>query len=264
MTALPFHYTDTGNPQGSAVMFVHAFPLTEQMWEDQVTALKKDYRILTLDIRGFGQSELGHPYTLESVVDDVISLLDHLKIQKSVLCGLSMGGYVALRTVQRNPDRFRALILADTKSEPDLDSSKLGRYKAIQAIEEKGLAAFVDDFIGKSVAPPTDGTKSSAFVRAQKIALTNKASAVEAGLLALISRTDTTADLGKINIPTLILQGELDSVIPMSSAKDLNQKIPGSKFFVISKAGHLSNLDNPQEFNAKLVEFLAGLDETHE
>jgi len=256
---ISFHYTETGNLRGPAVVFVHAFPMSEKMWDDQVAALQKDYRVITLDIRGFGQSKLHHPYTLEFVVDDVIALLDHLKIEKTVLCGLSMGGFVGLRAVQRNPDRFRGLVLADTKSEPDLDSSKIGRYKGIKSIEEKGLSAFVDEFVGKSLAPSVDGEKSLIFVKAKKIAMKNKVSGVEAGLLALTSRTDTSADLGKIQVPTLILQGELDAVILMTSAKLLNEKIQGSKFSVIPKAGHLSNLDNPKEFNSKLIEFLEGL-----
>ena len=260
MKTLPFHFTDTGNPQGPSVVFVHAFPMSEKMWDDQVSALKKDYRILTFDVRGFGRSELRHPYTLEFVVDDLISMIDHLKIEKTVLCGLSMGGYVALRAVQRNPNRFHALVLADTTSEPDSDSAKLGRYKAIQTIEEKGLATFVDEFIAKSLAPHADQKKSPAFARAHEIAMANNPAALEAGLLALISRTDTSADLGKIKIPTLILHGDQDSVIPLSAATALNQKIPGSKIFVITQAGHLSNLDNPQEFNAKLIEFLAALE----
>lgn len=256
---LPFHYTETGNLRGPSVVFVHAFPMNEKMWDDQVAALKKDYRVITLDIRGFGKSKLSHPYTLEFVVDDVITLLDHLKIEKTVLCGLSMGGFVALRAVQRNPERFRGIVLADTKSEPDLDSSRLGRYKGIKLIEEKGLSEFVDEFITKSLAPSLDGKKPSTFLKAKKIAMNNKISGVQAGLLALTSRTDTSADLGKIQTPTLILQGELDAVIPMSSAKALNEKIAGSKFFIISKAGHLSNLENPKEFNERLIEFLTGL-----
>lgn len=258
-----FHYTEVGNPKRLAVLLIHAFPMNEKMWDQQVAALKKDYRVLTLDIRGFGRSELNHPYTLEFVVDDVIELLDHLKIDKAVICGLSMGGFVALRAVQRNPERFRGVVLADTKSEPDLDSSRLGRYKGIRLIEEKGLSVFVDEFISKSLAPMPDGKKSPTFTTAKSIAMANKVSGVEAGLLALTTRTDTSPELGKIQVPTLILQGELDSVIPMEAAKALNEKIRDSKLIVIPGAGHLSNLDNPQEFNAKLSAFLMGLDNSH-
>jgi 3-oxoadipate enol-lactonase len=257
--SLPFHYTETGNLKAPSIVFVHAFPMNEKMWDAQVEALKKNYRVLTIDIRGFGKSKPTHPYTLEFVVDDIIALLDHLKIEKTVLCGLSMGGFVGLRAAQRNPERFNGIVLANTKSEPDLDSSKMGRYKGIKLIEEKGLSVFVDEFITKSLAQSTVGNQSPVFIKAKEIALRNKISGVEAGLLALTSRTDTTPDLDKIKIPTLILHGELDTVIPMASAKALNEKIPGSKFYVIPKAGHLSNLDKPDEFNAKLLEFLKRL-----
>jgi len=245
------NYTDGGKKQGVPVVFIHAFPLNQRMWDDQVSVLKHSARVVTFDIRGLGKSKSQGPYTLEFVVDDLISLMDQLKIDKAVVVGLSMGGFVALRAAERNPDRILGLVLADTKAEADSDKSKLGRYEALKVIKDKGLKTLVEDFVKKSLSPDT-----KAFKDTVDIAMKNSADGVSAALLALTSRTDTTAGLASIHVPTVILQGENDMVIPLESAKVLNEKIPGSRFFIIPKAGHLSNLDNPQAFNVKLTEFV--------
>lgn len=249
-------FIDTGNRNGTPVLLIHAFPLNQQMWSEQVEFLKDTHRVITFEIRGLGKSELTGPYTLEFIVDDVISLLYKLKIDKAVIGGLSMGGFVALRAIQRNPERFMGLILADTKSEPDSDNSKLKRYEAIKTINQKGLPYYAKFFIQPAIAQTSQVERSIVLARALKIAESNSPNGVSAVALALISRTDTTADLGKINVPTLILQGEFDTVIPMSAAKSLNDKIPNSQLFLIPNAGHLSNLENPAAFNELIAKFL--------
>ena len=104
------------------VVLVHGFPFNRSTWSAQVEVLKADFQVLTYDLRGMGQSELGDaPQPLEAYVDDLLALMDELGIAKAALGGLSMGGYIALRTIQRAPDRFWALALCDTKSEPDSD-----------------------------------------------------------------------------------------------------------------------------------------------
>lgn len=250
------NYRESGNKQGIPIIFIHAFPLSQAMWDDQVIYLQKIARTITFDIRGLGKNEDTTPYTLEFVVDDLISLLDQLKIEKAVVCGLSMGGYVVLRAIQRNPERFLGMVLADTKSGPDTDKSKLSRYEAIKTIQEKGLSTYIDNFLKSSMA---DDVASRVFERTKKLAQLSNPRGVTCALLALISRTDTTPGLKDIQIPTLILQGELDTTIPMAEAKSLHEQIKGSSFFIIPRAAHLSNLENPEEFNAKLISFLNGL-----
>jgi 3-oxoadipate enol-lactonase len=250
------HYIDTGRVDGTPVLLIHAFPLNQQMWTDQVEFLKNNYRVITFDVRGLGKSELAGPYTLEFVVDDVINLLDKLQIKKVVVCGLSMGGFVALRVIQRNPERIMGLILADTKSEPDTDSSKLKRYEAIKTINQKGLPFYADFFLQPAIAQSAQEGRSKVLARAISIAESNSPNGVSAAALALISRTDTSGDLGKINVPTLILQGEYDAVIPLAAARSLHEKIKNSTFYLIPNAGHLSNLENPTVFNEQLHLFL--------
>lgn len=253
------NFVDTGKKGGLAVVLIHAFPLNQSMWDAQVEALKGDFRVITFDVRGLGKSPYKGPYTLEFVVDDLFELLDKRKISKSVICGLSMGGYVALRALERDPNRLVAAVLADTRSEPDSDKSKLGRYTAIKTINTSGLPALVDEFLKKSIASGIQSQDPKVMERAKKMALANTAEGVSAALLAITSRTDTTENLNRINIPTLVMQGEFDSVVPMDAARKLHQSIPGSEFFIVPKAGHLSNLENPEAFNNGLTAFLRKL-----
>lgn len=255
----PVSYVESGNPQGIPVILIHAFPMNKSMWAPQVAALKQTARVITFDIRGLGQSPLDAPYTLEFVVDDLMALLDQLKIEKAVVCGLSMGGFVALRAVERNPERFKGLVLANTKSEADSDASKLGRYKALKTMREQGLVAYVDGFLKQAIAPITQTNKPQVLAQAQSVAHANRPAGVAAAVLALTSRTDTTQSLGQIQIPTLILHGELDAVIPVAAARSLHEKIKGSRLFLIPQAGHLSNLEDPETFNLQLMQFLKGL-----
>lgn len=249
-------FTNTGKSTGIPVVLIHAFPMNKTMWDDQIKALEEEFRVITFDIRGLGQSKSHYPYTMEFIVDDLIELLDQLKIQKAVIGGLSMGGYIAQRAYQRNPERVSALILANTKSEADNDEGKLARYKAIKTIDEKGLPIFLESFLKNAMAPDAS---LIAVDRATNIAKSNSPEAVCAATLALMSRTDTTAQLKNISVPTLIVHGEKDAVIPMTAAQNMHVQIKNSKLVVIPNAGHFSNLENPEAFNQHLLGFLKEL-----
>src|SRR5258708_10049293 len=120
------YYQISGKSASKPIVLVHGFPFTHEMWKPQIQALKSEFRVISYDLRGLGQSEHGkRPYPLEFFVDDLIGLLDKLKIEKTALCGLSMGGYVALRAVERNPERFSSLVLCDTRPEADGNEAKL-------------------------------------------------------------------------------------------------------------------------------------------
>ena len=120
------YYEDVGNPAALAVVLIHGFPFSHEMWQPQLANLGNRFRAIAYDLRGHGGTNAGDgQYTLEFLVDDLIALLDHLRIKKAVLCGLSMGGYIALRAVQRNPERILGLILADTQAKADSNETKL-------------------------------------------------------------------------------------------------------------------------------------------
>ena len=218
------------------------------MWRPQIETLAGRFHVIAPDLRGFGTNPPGDgQYTLEFMVDD---LLDQLPSEPAVLCGVSMGGYIALRAAQRAPDRIRALALADTRSEADTNDAKLKRAAAIKTVKEQGVAAYADGFLKSAFH------NAAAAEKARPMILGNSPIGICAGLLALASRTDTTAFLPQIKVPTLLLVGEHDALAPPSAAQSLAGKIPGAQFHTLPAAGHISNLENPAEFNRHLLAFL--------
>jgi 3-oxoadipate enol-lactonase len=237
------------------------------MWKRQTQMLqdgKKNLRVITYDLRGHGQSEVGDgQYTIELLVDDLIALLDHLKITKTILCGFSMGGYIALRAIERNPDRFNALVLCDTMSAADSNEAKIRRANSIKLVKKEGVGRFAEGFMKAVFAPQTFGTKPEIIDEIRRIILSNSPLAICGALLAMAGRTDTTETLAKISVPTLILVGEHDAVTPPTAAKTMNDRISNSKLHLINNAGHMSNLENPAMFNEHLTKFLDGMESTN-
>jgi 3-oxoadipate enol-lactonase len=248
--------SDTGLKSGRPVVFVHGFPFSHEMWAPQIEALNNDYRCIAYDIRGLGRSDVGDgQYMIEIFVDDLIALLDHLQIDKAAVCGLSMGGYVALRAVEKNPERFNALILADTRSEADSNEAKLKRAGALKGVKTD-LKAFAEGFVKAVFAPETFKTHPQSIQKIRTIIESATPQGICGSILALASRTDTTASLAKISIPTLVLVGEHDTLTPPSVALAMAKQIPGAEYKEISKSGHMSNMENPGEFNSHLLTFL--------
>ncbi|MDO8462289.1 MAG: alpha/beta fold hydrolase [Deltaproteobacteria bacterium] len=251
------HYVDHGPREAMSVVLVHAFPLNHTMWNPQISALSAKHRVVAYDIRGHGESDAGDgQYTIELFVDDLMALLDHLKIKKTILCGLSMGGYIALRALERYPERFSALILADTRSEADSDEAKIKRSAALKLIKEKGVSVFAEGFVKPAFAPETFNTNPQIIQTVKEMILKNPPLGICGSLLGLASRTDTTASLKEIKIPTLILVGEKDQITPPSASLSMKEKIQNAEMHLIPNAGHLSNLENPVEFNQRLISFI--------
>jgi len=254
------YYAEGGNSTGAPVVLVHGFPFSHEMWKPQVDALSSKYRVVVYDVRGHGQSDAGDgQYTLEFLVDDLVGLLDHLKIDKAIVCGLSMGGYIALRAIERNPERFRALVLCDTRSEPDSNDAKLKRAAAIKTVKQQGAAAFAEGFVKAVVASETFPSRPETVEMIKNIIRRNPPVGICGALLALASRTDTTAGLSQISVPMLILVGEHDALTPPSTAKAMQERIRGAELHIIPHAAHMSNLENPAEFNGQLLAFLEKL-----
>jgi len=247
----------SGNNESKTILFVHGFPFDHTMWQKQVDELSKDYLCISYDIRGLGESPAGDgQYTMESFIDDLEMILDELKLDKPILCGLSMGGYISLRALERIKEKFSAAILCDTKSEADNNEGKLKRAAGIKRIIKEGLAPFAKDFITNCFG---DDFKQSRKEELQKII--EKSSqfnpvGVKGSLLAMLSRTDTTISLSNIKLPTLIICGEQDALTPPSVMKDMFHRINKADFVEIPKAGHMAPIENPQMVNKAIRDFL--------
>lgn len=259
-TSKGIHYQDLGNPQKLPIIMIHGMTFDHNMWNPQIKVLKKDYRVIVYDMRGHGLSNVGDgQYTYKMFANDLKDLMDHLNIESAILCGLSMGGAVALRTYEMHPERIIALVLSDTRSEADSNETKEWRENSIESIKKSGLIPFTDGFLADTFAIESFKTNPEAVKLIRNTVLSNEPIAVCGVLLAQAARTDMTHVLPKIKVPTLIMIGEKDKFTPLSSSKMMNDNIPGSELKIIDKAGHISNLENTLEFNRYLTAFLKNI-----
>lgn len=256
-------YDDVGEGR-IPIVFLHGFPFDKTMWEKQIEFLKTSYRLIACDIRGFGKSKDEKSLlNMDLFADDLIEFMDKLSIDRAVICGLSMGGYITLNAAKRFPDRFEALILCDTQCIADTEEIKEKRLKTIAKIEMEGVAHFNEEFI-KSVFHKDSLTHKKELVEELgSVVFANSQHSIIQGLLALAIREDTCATLEKIRIPTLIICGREDAVTPLEESQYLKEHVLGSTLKIIDDAGHVSNLEQPNEFNEHLVEFLINLSEIH-
>lgn len=255
-------YNDVG--KGTIpVIFLHGFPFDKSMWAGQLERLKDSNRVIAYDIRGFGQStDEQTPLSMDLFADDLVSFMDQLDIDKAIICGLSMGGYIALNAMHRFPERFKALILCDTQCIADTPEVKTNRIKTIEQINAAGADAFNEKFVKSVFNPDTLTNKPQIVESLRNVVIANSNKVITAGLTALAERSETCSTLGKIIIPTLIICGREDEVTPLAQAEFMQQQIEGAMLKVIANAGHVSNLEQPDEFNQCLQQFLDILNAT--
>ena len=249
-----------GNSKSKPIIFVHGFPYDHTMWKAQIEELSENYFCVAYDIRGLGESPVGDgQFTMEFFVDDLEIIIDELKLDKPVLCGLSMGGYIALRALEKFEEKLSAVILCDTRSEADNNEGKLKRAAAIKRINTEGLAPFAKDFITNCYGDYYKQHQKEEFEnRITKSSAFNPIG-VKGSLLAMLGRNDTTEYLNKIKIPALVICGENDALTPPSVMKAMADKIMGARFVIIKNSGHMSPIENPQEVNDAIEKFLERL-----
>ncbi len=246
-----------GNKNNLPIIFVHGFPYDHTMWDFQIEELSKEYFCVTYDIRGLGESYIGDgQYTMEAYAWDLFSIMDELHIEKPILCGLSMGGYIALRAVEKEQNRFAGLILCDTRSEADDNNGKIKRSNAIDKISVQGVEAFVNDFVPNCFHPRTPKRLAEMYNQIFYTAKNQNSVGVKGALIAMLSRRDTTDSLKQIKIPTLVLVGAEDALTPPKVMKKISKNIKKSKFYVVPKAGHMTPLENPDFVNIKIKKFI--------
>jgi pimeloyl-ACP methyl ester carboxylesterase len=246
-------YRDEGN--GQPLLLVHAFPMNAAMWEPQITALSPRCRVIAPDLRGFGATAPGAgAFSLEQHADDLAALLDHLRIDKAIVVGQSMGGYISFALLRRHRERVGGLILADTRAGADSEEAKQGRETNARLAEEQGPGAIADQMLPKLLAPAAAPALRD---QVRRIIEANHRAGIAAALRAMAGRPDSTPLLATIDVPTLIIVGAEDALTPPSEANAMYDAIAGSQIVEIPGAAHLSNLDAPEQFNAALEEFLS-------
>ena len=254
---LTVSYSDHGPDDAPVIIFIHGFPLNKSMWDVQVEALKENYRVIAYDIRGHGNSDPGiDEFFIELFVNDLLRLMEKLGIEKSILCGLSLGGYIAINAVLKYPDRFDGLILNDTQCIADTPEIKENRCQAIIRIMKNGVEQYADEIIKNLFAPESFTKMKNVIAGVKEMIISTPKQSLCNTLHALAERKETCTQLQEINIPVLIMVGKEDKITPIAAAQQMHEKILNSKLEIIQQAGHLSNLENPTAFNTHLVKFL--------
>jgi 3-oxoadipate enol-lactonase len=253
-------YFDEGPANGIPIIFIHGFPFSKEMWKEQVNALSDTHRVIAYDVRGHGDSERGAAqFSIAQFADDLFFFMDALKIEKAILAGLSMGGYIALNAIQQQPQRIARLILCDTQCGADSDEGREKRKKTIAFIQKNGLSVYAEESLKNLFAPTSFTDKKDEVTFIKETILNTRAENICLTLQALADRKETCSSLPQINVPVSILVGKEDKITSPELALKMQTLIKGSSLHIIEGAGHLSNLENPNQFNAHVKTFLATL-----
>lgn len=255
--SLNVSYFDVGENDLQAIIFIHGFPFNKSMWETQVLELKNEFRVIAYDVRGHGDSDIGtDDFSIEIFVSDLIALLDELCIDKATVCGLSMGGYIALNAITHFPERFSALILSDTSCIADSEEAKVNRKKTMDDIDTFGVVQYAEKSIEKLFSSESIITKPNEVANIKEMILQTSIHSLTQTLQALANRSSTCDQLSNINVPVLILVGSEDKLTPLALSQKMQDEIDSSRLYVIENSGHLPNIENPQKFNKLILNFL--------
>ena len=227
------------------------------MWEGQLSLADTGWRVIAPQLRGFDGGAGDPPAaSVDDYAGDVIDLLDALHVHQAVIGGLSMGGYVAFALLRLAARYVQGFVLADTRSEADTPEGVAGRARLLQLLQDKGPSAIADEMIPKLLGETTRSTRPAVVELVRSLAVANSSDAIAGAIRALMTRPDSTPLLSSIHVPTLVLVGEEDAVTPPPASEEMHRAIAGSELVRIPQAGHLSNLEQPELFNAALAAFL--------
>ncbi len=244
------------------LILLHAFPLSADQWLPQLARVPVGWQFIAPDIRGFRgmgpafeDAQLGGA-TMDDYAGDVLELMDHLDVGKAAICGLSMGGYVAMAMVARAPQRVTHLVLADTKMTADTDDGRAGRDKMRALVDAEGPAAIATAMLPKLLGATAHRDQPDLEIAVRRLIEVNRTESIAGAIGALKSRPDRTAALAAVRVPSLIMCGEEDALTPIADSRAMAETIPGATLTAIPQCGHLSNLEQPLLFNAALQAFL--------
>jgi 3-oxoadipate enol-lactonase len=247
--------------QGRPVVLLHGFPLSAEMWRPQLEAVPHGWMLVAPDFPGFGPGARdargvpGAASSVDDLADAVLALLRHLGIEQAAIGGLSMGGYITFALYRKAPQRFRAMILADTRSEADSPEARAARESLQTAVRAHGTTAAVEAMLPKLLG--AEALAGPVGAKTREIALENDPETIVAALDALKSRPDSTPILPTITCPTLVIVGRDDQLTPVALSEAMARQIPQATLTIIPDAAHLSSMEQPKAFGAALWSFLA-------
>ncbi len=249
------HHEENG--QGIPLLLIHGFPHDHTLWQPQLEGLQDTARVIAPDLRGFGLSpEAPEIMTMEDHARDLKALLDHLGIERAVVGGLSMGGYIALAFAELFPQALQGLILCNTRSAADGEQAREGREATARKAMEEGVAVIAESMLPKMISPKSAQTHPDLSMFVENMMACQHAEGVAASARGMGLRPDRTSMLSSINVPTLVITGSADTLIPPAESEAMTAKVPGAQLLVIPDVAHLSNLEDPEAFNTAVRAFL--------
>lgn len=264
-------FADVG--RGPAIILLHGYPFDRSMWREQLDFLSANgFRAVAPDLRGFGEvvarTSVCEPYEIEhrlksvplttmaDMARDVAALMDRLKIDQAVICGLSMGGYVAFEFVHLFPTQARALVLAGTRAPADNEQERQVRFQQVEQMRGKGMSGIAEASLPKLLAPRTLAERPEVVSRLREMILHADPRGSAAAQRGMAARRDYSDDLAGIRVPTLVIVGREDPIRPVADARFMHDRIPDSRLEIIEDAAHMTNMEQPGVFNQSLMEFL--------
>lgn len=256
---ISYYIKKATEPEKKVILFIHGFPFNKNSWKFQLESLEDNITGIAIDVRGHGLSTSGHGiFSIDVFAKDICAFIEKMELPPVILCGVSMGGYIALRTYELFPDKVIGLILSDTHHRADDNIGKQKRFDSIQAVLRYGRRPFAIAFINNLFTKKTIQENEEVIELIKSSIRRNSVRNICTTQLALASRTDSSELLDKITIPTLLIRGEEDKITPQSLMKELHQGIKASIFVEIPNTGHLPNLEDPLAFNREMNDFLLG------
>lgn len=249
---------------GTPLVLLHAFPLSSAMWLAQREGLAARFRVVTPDLRGFGGSPLGAAEpSVDVMADDVAALLDAKGIDRAVVGGLSMGGYVTLAFCRRHPDRVIGVVLADTKATADGDAARDARLRTAERLEaDKSVDVLLEELLPRLVGPTTMAQRALVYGRVRGLVQSAPPQAAAWAQRAMAARPDALDLLPGLHVPALVLQGAEDEITTADDAHAMARALPNAELITIPRSGHLTAIEQPQLFNEAVGEFVAALGRT--
>jgi 3-oxoadipate enol-lactonase len=243
--------------KGKPIVLIHAFPLSKEMWKTQAELLAANgFRVILPDLPGFGENVLFfQQYSIEETARKISELLESLQIERAIIGGLSMGGYVLFNLFRIAPEKFSALILCDTTYLADSNEKRNSRFELISNIEKQGSSTLIENMLPNLISENTKKNNPALTGKLQDIfSKVNPLSAINA-LKSMAERKDNSDILKQISVPTLLIFGEFDKVTNLENAQKMYQMISDSELAIVEDAGHFSNLEQPEQFNQALLSF---------
>jgi len=242
---------------GVPVILLHGFPLSSQMWLPLRAAIEEAARLITPDLRGFGASDKpAGSYGMDVFAADIVAVANALGLDRFILGGHSMGGYVALRIAATCPERLLGLILVDSKAEADGADARARRDAAIARIERGEAQAFRDEFVAALVAPGTRDRAPRQLEEMRALAAEIPDYVLVGCLAGMRDRIDSTELLKRLTVPALVIVGEHDALTPPAVAQALASALPAAELAVIPAAGHVPSVERPVATAEAMLGFL--------